>query len=268
MASMGQALNNWLQHQNTSVLRQLSVEEYERKIQERPEFVTPPPTIPPPTPKPTICSRFPPNTREQMIAISIDSAHELKEMGASINDDYVLGKVITGTRERVPIPRPAGTMGTYHTHPFGWARPSIYDALDAISRNDKVMCIGATGKIGTKIKCFAPKEPKWSELRDELQELDKNIALFNKRISGKFKERGIRLRQLLRVVEPDSHEEGVMLEHKRQELLDKINRQLLNLGYKEEWRPQEKVNGWADMPLMMDSCHILWETIKGEPSYE
>lgn len=235
MSIVGNRLQVWLGRQNVSIMRQA-----------------------------TMCDAIPSHTRESMISIAIDSAHKNREMGAPLTHDYTLGKVITGTETRVPIPRPEGTIGTYHTHPFGWARPSPYDALDTLFHNDKVMCIGASGKIGAKIKCFTPKEPKWSELKEEFYELDKTIAIFNMRVGGKFKERGIRLRNLLKVADPGYHNEGVILERKRQELLDKLNRQLLNLGYKEEWRPQEKVNGWEAVPLMMDSCKLLWETIEEE----
>jgi len=216
----------------------------------------------------TVCAAFPEHTRAAMIDISTRSTDKLREMGAPITHDYTLGKVITGTRERVPIPRPAGTIGTYHTHPYGWARPSTYDALDTIFKDDEVMCIGASGKIGTKIACFTPKEPKWSELKEEFKELDKDIAIFNKKITGKFRERGMRLRELLRVTKSEFHEEGIALERRRRVLLDELDRQLLYMGYKEEWRPQHKVDGWEAEPLIMDSCRIIWEALPEELPYE
>lgn len=241
MSLIGQALDKWLQRQNTSMFMQA-----------------------------TICEMFPPKIREQMITISTDSAQRTirgepdpREMGAAITQDYTLGNIITGTLDRVPIPRPAGSIGTFHTHPFGWAKPSITDALEALARNDKVSCIGATGKIGTKIACFTPKEPRWSELKDEFDKLDKDIAMFNIKVTGKYKAQGIRLRELLRVKEPVAHKEGVALESRRQKLMDELTKQVLYLGYKEEWRPQKKVNGWIAEPLMLDRCKIIWETLEG-----
>ena len=240
MSTIGQALNNWLQKQNTSVMHQ----------------------------EPTICDMLPPDTRESMISISVKSADKVREMGCPITHDYTLGKVITGTRERVPIPRPADSIGTYHTHPFGWARPSTYDILDALNKDDKVMCIGATGMIGTKIACFTPKDPKWPKLRFKLRLLSDDINDFNKKIGEKYRQRGIDLRNLLQEVRPEWHEEGIGLERRRQALVDELNRQLLNMGYRKEWRPQIKVNGWEAEPLMLDSCKVIWETIHGELPYE
>ena len=135
-SEMRQALDNWLQRQGASVMRQEML----------------------------VCDAIPPHTKDAMINISTKSAAKEREMGAPITQDYTLGNVLTGTMEQVPVPRPAGTIGTYHTHPFGWAKPSTYDMLEALNKDDKIMCIGASGKIGTKIACFTPKEPKWSEL--------------------------------------------------------------------------------------------------------
>lgn len=239
MSTIGQALNNWLQRQGASILRQA-----------------------------TICDAFPPRTREAMISISVDSARKEREMGAAITHDYTLGTVFTGTRERVPIPRPEGTIGTYHTHPFGWARPSLYDLLDSLRYDDKVMCIGASGKPGTKIQCFTPKEPKWSGLRDKATELFKDIMGFNKKVSDRYKERGLKLRKLLGEVRPEYLEEGIRLERRRQSLIDELDKQLIYTGYKEEWRPQRKVNGWEPEPIMLDSCRIIWETLEEELPYE
>ena len=64
------------------------------------------------------------------------------------------------------------------------------------------------------------------------------------------------------------HERGVILELRRQELIDALDKQLLYMSYQEEWRPQKKVNGWEAIPLMMDSCKIIWETIDEELPYE
>lgn len=354
---MGQSLNNWLQKYDTSVMRQNMA----------------------------ICNYFPEHTKDAMIGISESSANILREKGAPITQDYTLGKVLTGTRNRVLIPRPPGTIGSFHTHPMGWTRPSPYDLLDALERNDKVMCIGASGKIGTKIACYTPKDPRWSELRGEFASLAGSINEFNKGIGRRYKPKGLKLRKLLdrvgktdyvaavqamsiqeieedveqteeivraaeegalaadsrirdadnalktaeaelegtlteeqtkeaefklhkareyanRMVEQaqieheragkaraeadeaairseikargmtpvDSDEanrfirEGATLELKRQSLIDELNRQLIYMGYKEQWRPQRKVNGWEAEPLMLDSCKIIWEHLPTE----
>jgi len=240
MSVIGQALNNWLQRQGTSIMRQEAM----------------------------VCEAFPPHTKDAMIDISIKSADKEREMGAPITGDYTLGKVLTGTRTRVPIPRPTGTIGTYHTHPFGWAHPSSYDMLDAMNKDDKVMCVGASGKPGTKIKCFTPKDPKWSELRYKLRLLSDDINDFNNRVGAKYRQRGIDLRKLLKEVMPEWHEEGVIIERRRRALIDGLDKQLLYMGYKEEWRPQKKTNGWEAEPIVMDSCKILWETLEEELPYE
>lgn len=240
MSVVGQALNSWLQRQGASVLKQEA----------------------------TVCDRFPDHTRGAMISISTKSALKEREMGAPVTHDYTLGSIITGTMERVPIPRPEGTIGTYHTHPFGWARPSTYDILDAMRKDDKVMCIGASGKIGTKIACFEPKEPKWSELRFKSRLLADDINDFNKKVGVKYRQRGIDLRKLLKEVRPEYLEEGVLLERRRQKLVDELDKQLLFMGYEEEWRPQKKVDGWEAESLMLDRCKIIWETIEEELPYE
>jgi len=240
MSLIGQSLNNWLQRQNTSVLRQEA----------------------------TVCEAIPPRTREAMINISVNSAWKEREMGAAITHDYTLGKVMTGTRWTVPVPRPESTIGTYHTHPFGWARPSLYDLLDSLRYSDKIMCIGATGKPGTKIQCFTPKEPRWSELRDKVIELFKDIMAFNKKVSATYKQRGMELRKLLKEVKPFYLEEGIRLERRRQKLTDDLELQIRYTAYKEEWRPQRKVDGWEAAPIMLDSCKIIWETLAEELPYE
>ncbi|MBA7608353.1 hypothetical protein ES703_15530 [subsurface metagenome] len=169
MSAIGQALNNWLQRQGASVMRQEA----------------------------TVCEALPPNTQEQMIAISIDSAYKIREMGAAMTHDYTLGRVFTGTRDKVFLPRPEGTIGTYHTHPFGAPFPSITDTLEVMNRDDKITCIGATGKPGTKIQCFTPNKPKWDDFQFKLRLLVDDIKDYNGKLSRKYNKSGTGLRKLL-----------------------------------------------------------------------
>jgi len=169
MSLIGQSLNNWLKRRGASVMRQEA----------------------------TVCEAIPPNTQEQMVAISLDSASKWREMGAAITHDYTLGRVFTGTQYKVLLPRPEGTIGTYHTHPFGAPFPSVTDALEAMSRGDNVMCIGSSGKPGTKIQCFTPNKPKWNDLQFKFRLLLDDIKDYNKKLGKKYKPSGRLLRRLL-----------------------------------------------------------------------
>lgn len=244
---MRQALNNWLQcQQNVSVMRQ----------------------------EVSVCDALPPRTREQMITISIDSAGKEREMGAPITHDYTLGGIRTGTRERVLIPRPEGTIGTYHTHPHGWPFPGIYDTLEVINHSDKITCIGATGKPGTKIQCFTPNEPKWGELQFKFRLLVSDIGDYNKKVGAKFK--GIAAEKLLQVArtEPYWYEEGKELQRRRDALENEINAQLRELASPKEWKAGKWTNGFSEVPFfeahpnIFTKCRVIWETLEEELPFE
>lgn len=169
MSTISDALNNWLQRRGASVMRQEA----------------------------TVCDAIPPNTQEQMIAVSVDSASKIREMGAAITHDYTLGRVFTGTQYKVLLPRPEGAIGTYHTHPFGAPFPSIADTLEAMNRNDRLMCIGSSGKPGTKIQCFTPNKPKWDDSQFKFRLLMDDIKDYNKKLGKKYMKSGTILRRLL-----------------------------------------------------------------------
>jgi len=136
----------------------------------------------------SVCDNFPSESRTSMIATSDVSAEDYLERGMAIKGDLTTGDIFRGTRTRVHIPRPKGTIGTFHTHPYGFAIPSGHDLMDAIVKNDKVACIGATGMVGTKVACYTPKEPDWNILREELLWLRNDIRNFNETMRLKYRD--------------------------------------------------------------------------------
>lgn len=257
MSAMGQSLNNWLQRHGASVMGQEA----------------------------TVCDRFPENTRDKMWDISMDSARtgfvagifdpaKLREKGAPITKDYTLGTVRTGTRDRVLIPRPEGTIGTYHTHPFHSSFPSIIDAYEVLKHDDKVTCIGATGKPGTKIQCFTPNKPKWDEIQYKFRLLVDDIKDYNNKVGAKLK--GPAPEILLRVArtEPYWYGEGKELQKRRDTLEGEIRAQLHELAAPEEWTAKKWTNGFSELPFfdvypnMFNKCRIIWEELEEELPFE
>ncbi|MBA7666587.1 hypothetical protein ES703_74668 [subsurface metagenome] len=176
----------------------------------------------------------------------------------------------TGTRERVAIPRPEGTIGTYHTHPFGSPFPSPIDIFEATKYNDKIMCIGSTGVPGTKIQCFTPREPKWSEIQFKFRLLVDDIKDYNKKISAKFRGTARELGLKVARTEPTWYNEGKILIGRRTILEEDVKQCLRNLAAPEEWKAMKHVNGFEEAPYsevhpsMFSKCRVCWETFKGE----
>lgn len=139
-----------------------------------------------------VCEAMPGYVTNQMIDLSEKSTRIGTEFGAVVNldrtqyggaflPDMSLTNIIEGNNLGVEIPRSENTEGTFHTHPFGDPNPSAGDLQDMMIHNDKLMCIGATGKAGTKIKCFSPNEPVFTQLKDEFAQLATDIGEFNTR---------------------------------------------------------------------------------------
>ena len=252
MSTISNALNKWLQRQqNISVMRQ----------------------------EVSVCEMLPPATKDKMINISEASAmypgeykpEKVRERGAPITQDYTLGDVKIGTRDRVAIPRPPGTLGTYHTHPWGSPFPSHLDTVDAMDKDDKLMCIGATGKAGTKIQCFTPNKPKWSDLQYKFRLLADDIKDYNKRIGAKFKGTRAEIRLKVSQSEPELYTEGKRLEARKSVLLGEIKSELRRLAYPKDWQAfkhGEYVPYFEAFPNMLTKCRIIYEGFEEDLPYE
>ncbi len=156
--------------------------------------------------KPTVCDGMPKDTTTEMRHLSITSYENLREQGAVITDDYVLGEVAAGSRDRVDIPRKGeNIIGTFHTHPDGNSSPGDYDLIDFLNHNDKLMCICATGIPGTKCQCYTPHEPTFTSVRQELNTLVDDIRKYNKATHSRYGLKGKSLRKLLRGVATDAY---------------------------------------------------------------
>jgi len=127
---------------------------------------------------------------EKMLDIAEDSAEKDIEMGAPILEDYILGPKIDGTKDSVDIPRPEGTMGTFHTHPYGHTVPTGYDLFETIANEDKFFCIGAAGHTGTRLDCFyghhPGREKEWDELRQKVWVQVGEMSKFKKEMAEKY----------------------------------------------------------------------------------
>ena len=168
-----------------------------------------------------VCDRFSAREKTKMFDIAEESRDKLLEMGAPIRYDYTLGDVVTGTKYEVSVPHPPGTIGTYHTHPYGFAMPSGMDILTALVQGDEVMCVGKSGYTATRVACYTMR-PEWELLRDEAVSLDKEIAEFNERIKRKYPGwKGGKLRKLLRDRDHEEWSNLRDLETKREKLMDK-----------------------------------------------
>lgn len=257
MSLIGQALDNWLQRQGASVMHQ----------------------------EVTACERFPEHTKEAMWDISVASTRssfvegvfwpdKLREKGAPITHDYTLGNVRTGTIDRVLIPRPEETIGTFHTHPMGHPFPSHTDTLEVMDKDDKVTCIGASGKAGTKIQCFTANKPKYSDIQYKFRLLDDDIKDFNKKVYSRWKKRGPELLELLKSEAPGEYEQYLSLKRRKDALIDEIREQLRQLAVPKEWTVLKRVDGFAEVPFfeanpnMFNKCRIMWETLEEELPFE
>ena len=136
--------------------------------------------------KSPVCDAMPPQTTTQMMILSEKSTENGGEFGGALGPDMQLSNIMEGTGVEVGIPRSADTIGTFHCHPFGNPNPSVADIQDIMTHNDKIMCIGSTGKPGTKIKCFTPNEPAFTQLRQEYNELVNDIVKFNKKVKDLY----------------------------------------------------------------------------------
>lgn len=133
----------------------------------------------------TFCDMVPVDTTRVMANWSERSARIEKEVGAPIQSDLKLGKYVEGTQWSVKIPRPKGTIGMFHTHPYGWPIPSGSDVYEMLQKNDAAGCFGATGYRRTKINCYIRKHDEWNKTRDEMEQLIGDIKSFK----GDVKER-------------------------------------------------------------------------------
>lgn len=253
MSGIGQSFNSWLQHQNNvSVMRQEA----------------------------TICDYIPPNTKEQMIDISERSAKIRREKGAPITQDYTLGKERTGLEYKVPIPRPEGTIGTYHTHPHGWPSPSPHDVLDIMDKSDKVACIGATGKIGTKIQCFTPGDSKWTKMKADFDKLNAEILRHNEKVWKRYKKKGSELLMVIKSdipTRPELYDEYLSIMERRRAFISRLDKELYWLRLYEWQRPDvikiDYATGMAvkedgfeyeTLPTLLSKCRVHWETLEEE----
>lgn len=105
------------------------------------------------------------------------------EAGAPIEKDLSLGIKSYGTKHNVAIIRDDNTVGTYHAHVASQdVKPSKTDITTAMTFNDSVFCIGTHMPLtGTKIKCYTPHEPQWSDLRKRLVKWQDTLNELNKR---------------------------------------------------------------------------------------
>lgn len=173
----------------------------------------------------TICDGLPKDTKKEMITTSINSWDNFyvspsgepgvpvqtyrspREAGAVItSDNYMLGEIKEGSRNRVDIPRKGTNIeGTFHTHPGGSTEPGDFDLIDMLGHNDKLQCICATGEAGTKCQCYTPHEPVWTEVRRELNNLLDDIRKYNKATHSRYGLKGKSLRKLLRGIATEAY---------------------------------------------------------------
>jgi len=204
--SLALYMDRWLNSHGYSTYHQppasiLDITDIQKRMQEASERFQPTIIEPEVKPEPVpFCDFIPEETRSQMIKMAIDSADQYKEEGAPILDNYVLGNVVVGTKNQVPVPRISGSQGIYHTHPFGNPFPSRDDMLEYLWKKDKIDCIGSSGHVGTKVACFTPEEERWNKLSQELHDLVTDIAEFNAKITSATRIRGKKLQRVLRNV--------------------------------------------------------------------
>lgn len=140
------------------------------------------------------CGPFPVHMIEQMLAISEDSASENVEMGAPIlaeGTEKHLGGIAKGTDRSVSVPRPENAIGSFHTHPHGFAHPSAMDIADMMFHNDTYSCIGSAGMAQTEVNCFTSPVKDidtWGRLKAEIQDLASDIYWTNREIREKYAE--------------------------------------------------------------------------------
>ena len=78
-----------------------------------------------------------------------------------------------------------------------------------MNKDDKITCIGATGKAGTKVQCFTPNNPQYSEIQYKVRLLVDDIKDYNKLIGKKYKVRSAGLRGLLESIGSPTYPEKI-----------------------------------------------------------
>jgi len=230
----------------------------------------------------TVCDTLPEETRNKMVKITMDSGLSGREMGAPIDTGYALGKVTHGTYDTVPIIRNPDTIGTFHTHTRGHeieTRPSTKDVTEMITHNDKIMCIGYSGKIGQKIQCFTPLEPAWSRIKTKIdqfvtdaQPIREQLRFFGDKIKKLQKDHdakpepkisddvflserrfiSIRIRELEKQYAP--------LLERRSQIMEELDRHIQYIsGYPLEQIPRDYKQ------LLLNSCKVVWEALPEFP---
>lgn len=186
--SMRDSLNKWLVgHSETSVMHQLE-ETIERISGNKP--VAEPGSV---------CEQIPEQTKSIMMDMARESMNENLEKGAAILEGYQMGVATTGDKNDVRVIRLPGTIGTYHTHTNGLTpKPSVLDIMESMAKDDRVMCLGSEGKIGTRIACYTPVEPLWSGYRKQMIDLIKDIQTWNNKVTQGRRIRKVPLKRLLR----------------------------------------------------------------------
>lgn len=147
-----------------------------------------------------LCERFSPDTVKKMMKITEESADYYVEMGAPIYEDYTLGDVATGGKYKVKVAKPEGTLGSYHTHPFGLNLPSGMDILEMMANEDRIGCIGRGGYFTTSVNCYTPIEDRdWVVIKGKVFDLVSRIEAYNSEMETKYPEKkGDRLLKYLR----------------------------------------------------------------------
>lgn len=114
------------------------------------------------------------------------------EAGASIDKDLKLGPVTYGDPQHVGIIRTEGDVGTYHVHHRSQSvKPSSVDIQTMMRFKDEIMCIGNYQEmIGTRIKCYTPHEPEFSDLKDSIDTWTDDWYDWNSRAIDFMNQRG------------------------------------------------------------------------------
>jgi hypothetical protein len=85
------------------------------------------------------------------------AARESLEYGAAITSEWKLGETVKGTPHQVVIPRPEGSVGSYHTHRID-ATPSTADLWEMLALREEALCIGEARVSHPIVRCHFPKE--------------------------------------------------------------------------------------------------------------
>ncbi|MBU1374296.1 MAG: hypothetical protein KJ820_16330 [Bacteroidetes bacterium] len=211
---MHDSLVDWAVDSDVSVLNQedfINVQDYERRLKEL--------KAPTSKPKPEkggqspVCAIIPEDTRNQMIKMVRESYDEGSEMGMAIRNGFELGPESTGSERDVTIIRPPDTIGTYHTHVHssGIVQPGHQDILESLDKQDSVLCVGSYLPMsGTKINCFTPVEPLWSEYNQRMSGLLGDLRDYYQDARSRYdvrkrKIRALSLKKLLKYIADPSY---------------------------------------------------------------